>query len=108
MVLISFDRLLKLFNQRMQRNRRKPVATAADIQELEPRALLAGAVSVVTTRFGDLQITGDQSNDELHVTIDAAGLTIEGLNGTTINGDVAPFVISRGHDLDGVRDVIVK
>src|SRR5712691_8774012 len=109
MMLISFDRLLKSFNQRMQRNRRKPVATTADIQELEPRALLAGAVSVVTTGFGDLRITGDQFNgDELHVTIDAAGLTIEGLNGTTINGDVAPFVISRGHDLDGLRDVIVN
>ncbi|PAY16772.1 hypothetical protein CKO51_24845 [Rhodopirellula sp. SM50] len=66
--------------------------TKLSVQRLEPRRLMAGDVSAffAAGRFpflDNLVVEGDQQANEIRVVEDGTGgATIEGLNGTTVNG----------------------
>ena len=62
-------------------------------QSLEPRRLLAGDVRVFMD--GDLFIRGDRADNQVEVrVVDEGDIQISGLNGTTINGEAEPMVVS--------------
>ncbi|MGI9517150.1 MAG: FKBP-type peptidyl-prolyl cis-trans isomerase [Pirellulaceae bacterium] len=62
-----------------------------NFQQLEPRQMLAGDVTVVVD-MGQLIITGDGEANQIEVTGTRRGsATVTGLNGTTINGSDSPF-----------------
>lgn len=58
------------------------------VESLESRLLLAGNINAVVTAGGDLRVTGDSASNDvvIHATGTAGELYLEGLNGTTVNG----------------------
>ena len=74
------------FNSR--RSSRKLNRAAAEIQQLETRALLAGNVLASINNSATVSIKGDNAANDITVAVDAGGMvTITGNNGTTINGN---------------------
>lgn len=70
-------------------NRRQSLAAgrsvaAAQIQELESKQLLTGTVTVALSDDGDLSLTGDSKDNEVVVDIDETGVSIRGVNGTSV------------------------
>ena len=61
--------------------------TAAALQPLEPRRMLAGNVTAVLVG-GDLVIRGDRADNFIEVTQDEEGdIVVNGEDGTTVNGE---------------------
>ena len=88
------------FNSR--RGSRKSNRVAAEIQQLETRALLAGNVMASRANDGSVSIKGDKAANELTIALDDAGMvTITGNNGTTINGN--PDATFDGTTLNNLR-----
>ena len=58
---------------------------------LESRTLLAGNVTAKLF-FGDLHLVGDAAANDIKITETTAGIVVQGLNGTTINGGTTDFV----------------
>ncbi len=59
--------------------------------------MLAGNV-IAALSGGNLRVKGDALDNEIRIGITAGDLVVEGLNGTTINGQAAPFVAVAGSD----------
>ncbi len=73
-------------------------------QQLEPRQLLAGDVSVSIVS-GQLFVTGDDADNQILITGTRRGsASVIGLEGTTINGSEDPFVASY----PGLRKAVVR
>ena len=96
--------LLSLASAALSRpaKKRRTRATAQPTEALEDRVLLSN----VTVNFqnGDLKITGDSADNTLRVTQRGASISVEGLQGTTVNG-VQNMVILTRHVPD---DVVVS
>ena len=58
---------------------------------LESRTLLAGNVTAQLVR-GNLHLVGDAAANDIKIAETAAGIVVQGLNGTTINGAATDFV----------------
>lgn len=80
------------------RKRKNQTASAeARIERLEERALLAG--NVVASLYGPhLSVTGDAADNAVEVTVINNTVQLRGLNGTTINGGTAVFVVAANTD----------
>lgn len=76
--------MFKLFRTRCTRSRRR-LARAFSVEALEARQMLAGDV-MVTFNFGVLQIVGDAQSNRTELVSDGTDISIQGFNGTTING----------------------
>lgn len=70
---------------------RQQVSKKLAIENLEPRAMLAGDVTVSVVQ-GSIKISGDVQGNEIAVTDLGGGLVeVAGQNGTTINGQAGPL-----------------
>jgi len=58
---------------------------------MESRTLLAGNVTAALVG-GDLQLNGDAAGNDIKISKTTAGIIVQGLNGTTINGATTDFV----------------
>ena len=67
-----------------------------NIESLEDRRMMAGDVSVDVTGGGDLVLDGDDAGNEVIIRrLPGAGAyQIQGLNGTTINGNGATALVT--------------
>ncbi len=55
-----------------------------EVQQLEPKQLLTGVVSVSVSSAGDVSIVGDNADNEVYVAVNAGTISVVGLNGTSI------------------------
>ena len=55
-----------------------------EIQQLEPRTLLTGTVTVAITAAGDVLVSGDTKDNSVAVTVDSGGIHVTGQSGTSI------------------------
>jgi hypothetical protein len=95
MALQSWRRLCGK-DQAVPSPRRRRFPSIATITEIcEPLILLDGNVSAVVAD-GELVLEGDAANNSIEIIATAAGVTVRGLNGTTINGAAGDFVAFAG------------
>lgn len=99
----------------LKRTRRNPVLVSQsapiEIQQLEPRQLLTGQVTVSISKAGDIELVGDKHHNDISVEINANTISLVGNNGTSIksgNQIVAPGVPLNVPKPAVVRDVRVN
>jgi cyclophilin family peptidyl-prolyl cis-trans isomerase len=85
--------------------RRRRVPSWRSLEALEARTLLAGNVAAVVSG-GNLLLTGDSAANTVQVTVRDGDVIVEGLDGTTINGQATPFVaVDNGTTIAGLLTV---
>ena len=55
-----------------------------EIQQLEPRTLLTGTVTLALSAAGDISVTGDSKDNNVTVEVDSGGIHVTGLSGTSL------------------------
>ncbi|MEZ6132203.1 MAG: peptidylprolyl isomerase [Planctomycetaceae bacterium] len=70
----------------------RPVAR---LERLEPRTLLAGDVTVAL-RLQSAVLTGDAADNSIQILVADGNVVARGIDGTTINGSAADFVLATG------------
>ena len=71
-------------------------------EPLEPRHMMAGDVAVQNASSGILQVTGDNAGNQIVVSRQASSVIVQGLNGTTVNGQARVVFSNLGNALNGL------
>ncbi len=71
-------------------------------EQLEHRQLMAGDVAVVSAPGEILRVTGDSASNQVVISREVSSIVVQGLNGTTVNGQSSVRFSGLGTTLNGL------
>ena len=104
--MISHRRLWTWFTPRTPRPRCRSAGLAAIVETMEQRILPAGNVAAIVVG-NNLVVRGDADSNSVQITTSAGDVIVKGLDGTTVNGSIDPFVAFDGTTAIGGNLVVL-